>query len=141
MIGFDPGALARATRGAAAALAVTLFGVLPAQGEKTGPTPANESPGVTAPQGNNPGGTAKAREIDPNFDVSSLFRGVCGFCHEDGGRRPGKGPQLMGSQLSDEQIFSRIKYGRPGRMAAFGGAFTDPQIWAIVAYIRSLEPH
>ena len=38
----------------------------------------------------------------------------------------------MGSQLTDEQIFNRIKNGKPGRMAAFGGAFTDEQIRQIV---------
>jgi hypothetical protein len=37
------------------------------------------------------------------------------------GRRAGKRPQLMGTELTDEQIFNRIKNGKPGRMAAFGG--------------------
>ncbi len=38
----------------------------------------------------------------------------------------------MGTELTDEQIFNRIKNGKPGRMAAFGGAFTDEQIHQIV---------
>jgi mono/diheme cytochrome c family protein len=69
-----------------------------------------------------------------------MFSNICGFCHEDGGRRAGKGPQLMDSALSDQQLFARIKFGKPGRMAAFGGAFTDDQIRELVVYIRALKP-
>ena len=74
------------------------------------------------------------------FNVKNTFRNICGFCHESYGRKAGKGPQLMGSQLTDEQLFNRIKNGKPGRMAAFGGAFTDEQIAQIVTFIRNLRP-
>ena len=76
----------------------------------------------------------------PAFSVKNTFRNICGFCHENYGRKAGKGPQLMGTELTDEQIFNRIKNGKPGRMAAFGGAFTDPQIREIVVFIRGLRP-
>jgi len=76
----------------------------------------------------------------PAFSPKNTFRNICGFCHENYGRKAGKGPQLMGSQLSDEQIFDRIKNGKPGRMAAFGGNFTDDQIHQLVAFIRALRP-
>jgi len=76
----------------------------------------------------------------PNFSVKNTFRNICSFCHENYGRKPGKGPQLMGTQLTDEQIFNRIKNGKPGRMAAFGGTFNDDQIRQIVAFIRALKP-
>jgi mono/diheme cytochrome c family protein len=46
----------------------------------------------------------------------------------------------MGTALTDQQVFDRIKSGKPGRMAAFGGAFTDDQIKTIVAYIRTIKP-
>ena len=46
----------------------------------------------------------------------------------------------MGTALTDDQIFNRIKFGKPGRMAAFGDAFTDDQIKILVAYIRALKP-
>jgi mono/diheme cytochrome c family protein len=46
----------------------------------------------------------------------------------------------MGTTLSDQQVFDRIKFGKPGRMAAFGGAFNDDQIKSLVAYIRALKP-
>lgn len=74
------------------------------------------------------------------FDVKNTFRNVCGFCHEDYGRRAGKGPQLMNSERSDEFLFNRIKNGMPGRMAAFRGVFTDDQIHQTVVFIRNLKP-
>lgn len=74
------------------------------------------------------------------LDVKSTFRNICGFCHENYGRKAAKGPQLMNSERSDEFIFNRIKNGMPGRMAAFGTAFTDDQIRDIVKFIRSLKP-
>ena len=74
------------------------------------------------------------------LDVKSTFRNICGFCHENYGRKAAKGPQLMNSERSDEFLFKRIKNGMPGRMAAFGSAFTDDQIRDIVKFIRSLKP-
>src|SRR6185295_15553960 len=74
------------------------------------------------------------------LDVKSTFRNICGFCHENYGRKAAKGPQLMNSERSDEFIFNRIKNGMPGRMAAFGTAFTDDQIHDIIKFIRSLKP-
>ena len=76
----------------------------------------------------------------PAFSVKNTFRNICGFCHEDYGRHTGKGPQLMNSERSDEFLYNRIKNGKPGRMAAFGGAFTDDQIRDIVKFIRALRP-
>lgn len=88
-------------------------------------------------------GSAIADEQKPAakaLDVKSTFRNICGFCHENYGRKAAKGPQLMNSERSDEFIFNRIKNGMPGRMAAFGTAFTDDQIRDIVKFIRSLKP-
>lgn len=73
------------------------------------------------------------------FDVKSTFRNICGFCHEDYGRKAGKGPQLMNSERSDDYLFKRIKNGMPGRMAAFGSAFSDDNIHQIVKFIRDLK--
>ena len=74
------------------------------------------------------------------FDVKSTFRNICGFCHEDYGRKAGKGPLLMNSERSDDYLFNRIKNGLPGRMAAFGSAFSDENIHQIVKFIRNLKP-
>lgn len=87
---------------------------------------------------------AHAAEETPTaaaFDVKNAFRNICGFCHEDYGRKQGKGPQLMDNPNSDEYLFNRIKNGKPGRMAAFGGAFTDDQIREMVGFIRNLKPN
>ena len=84
--------------------------------------------------------SAPAEPAKNAFSVKGTFRNICGFCHENYGRKAGKGPKLMGTELTDEQIFNRIKNGKPGRMAAFGGAFTDEQIHQIVTFIRALRP-
>jgi mono/diheme cytochrome c family protein len=88
-------------------------------------------------------GGAWADETKPAqkpFDVKSTFRNICGFCHENYGRKAAKGPQLMDSERTDEFLFNRIKNGLPGRMAAFGSAFNDDQIRQIVIFIRNLKP-
>jgi len=74
-----------------------------------------------------------------NFDVSQLFATTCGWCHLKGGREPGKGPKLMGTELTDGEIISRIRNGKTGQMPAFGSTFNDEQLKAIVAYIRGLK--
>jgi mono/diheme cytochrome c family protein len=64
----------------------------------------------------------------------------CGWCHEGGGRKAGRCPQLMNSPRDDDFMISRIVGGSPGKMPAFGQQFTDTDIRAILAYIRSLQP-
>ena len=63
----------------------------------------------------------------------------CGYCHENGGRSAGKGPQLMGTSRDDTFIVFRITNGKPGKMPAFGSALTGEQILDLIAYIRSLK--
>ena len=93
----------------------------------------------------NPSPAAKATappppEASPNdIDGPTLFASVCGFCHQDGGRTEGKGPKLAGTKRSDDFIIARIRNGKPGAMPAFGGAFSEGQIIAILGYIRALE--
>jgi len=74
-----------------------------------------------------------------DIDGETLFATSCGFCHQSGGKTPGRGPKLAGSPRSDEYIIERIKKGKLGAMPAFGKAFSDGQIIAILAYIRSLD--
>jgi len=76
----------------------------------------------------------------PNdIEGGQMFATSCGFCHQNGGRTPGKGPKLAGMTRDNEFIAERIRKGKPGAMPAFGGAFSESQIMAIVAYIRNLE--
>ena len=82
---------------------------------------------------------AKATDNDA-FDVEQLFATTCGFCHSDGGRAPGRGPQLMDSPRDDDFLRNRVKNGKNGAMPAFGTAFSDAQIEEIVKYIRLLKP-
>lgn len=72
-------------------------------------------------------------------EAEGLFASTCGFCHEDGGRSAGKGPVLAGTKRSDAFIRNRIKYGKEGRMPAFGDTFNDKQINGIIHYIRGLK--
>jgi mono/diheme cytochrome c family protein len=74
------------------------------------------------------------------IDAKTLFATTCSFCHEDGGRVAGRGPQLMGTTRSDEFIRERIKNGKEGAMPAFGQTLSDTEIDAIIAYIRNLQP-
>lgn len=72
-------------------------------------------------------------------DGKKMFSSTCGFCHQDGGRHPGRGPKLSKSERSDEYIIERIKKGKTGSMPAFGAVFNDAQIGALLAYIRGLD--
>ena len=83
---------------------------------------------------------ASAAEKQMNdAQVRQLFASTCGFCHENGGRTAGKGPQLMGTKRSDAFIVDRIKNGKEGLMPAFEGNLTDSQIKSIIRYIRNLK--
>jgi mono/diheme cytochrome c family protein len=83
-------------------------------------------------------------QADPAAQVAhgkTLFISYgCGWCHEDGGRKAGKCPQLMGSERDDSFILTRIATGSAGKMPAFGEALSGPDIQALLAYIRSLKP-
>src|SRR5437773_12296477 len=74
------------------------------------------------------------------LDVKVLFASNCGFCHGEGGRAAGKGPQLMETKRTDEFLRDRIKNGKEGAMPAFGQMFSDPDIDAIINYIHELKP-
>jgi mono/diheme cytochrome c family protein len=83
---------------------------------------------------------ANASPNETTIDVPRLFATTCGWCHSDGGRAPGKGPQLMGTQRSDDFIRNRIKTGKQGAMPAFDQILSNADIDEIVKYIRSLKP-
>ena len=75
------------------------------------------------------------------INVEQLFATTCGWCHSDGGRVAGKGPQLMDTKRSDDFIRSRILNGKEGAMPAFAGVLSDQDIDRIIAYIHALKPH
>jgi mono/diheme cytochrome c family protein len=84
---------------------------------------------------------AHAAQGEAPENIEQLFATVCGWCHNDGGREAGHGPQLMGTKRSDDYIRERIMFGKPGAMPSFSGVFTEDQIDAIIAYIRALKPN
>ena len=95
--------------------------------------------GVGAQQSRAPdqGQAASPNKID--IDGETMFATSCGFCHQSGGRAAGKGPKLAGTTRSDDFIAERVRKGKPGAMPAYGSVFSESQIMAIVAYIRTLE--
>jgi mono/diheme cytochrome c family protein len=84
---------------------------------------------------------APAHDADQIAHGKTLFISYgCGWCHEGGGRKAGKCPQLMNSPRDDEFIINRIVGGSPGKMPAFGQQLVDTDIRALLAYIRNLQP-
>jgi mono/diheme cytochrome c family protein len=84
--------------------------------------------------------TASAPQASSSdIDGETMFATSCGWCHAQGGRAAGRGPKLAGTKRSDAFIVDRIKHGKLGAMPAFGHAFSDAQIIAILAYIRGLD--
>jgi mono/diheme cytochrome c family protein len=125
----------RPAAGALFCLALASTGGAQLSGPMSSSLPASATTATPAATAPTPAGSAPAAD-----DVQTLFASTCGWCHSGGGRLPGKGPQLMGTTLTDEQIVFRIKTGKPGAMPAFANAFNDQQLKAIVKYIRDLKP-
>ena len=82
---------------------------------------------------------AQGPPAEQSVTGAQLFATSCGFCHQDGGRAPGRGPKLAGTERPDDYLLNRIRLGKEGAMPAYGRAFTDTQIRSLVAYIRSLK--
>ena len=101
-----------------AALAASLISVVPAATQNVAAAPGEEK-----------------------FDAGRMFATTCGWCHSDGGRIAGKGPQLMDSPRDDDFLRNRIKNGKQGAMPAFGASFSDAQVDDLVKYIRALKPN
>jgi cytochrome c oxidase cbb3-type subunit 3 len=65
----------------------------------------------------------------------------CSGCHAHGGG--GMGPALMDTLWlygsAPAQVAASILDGRPNGMPSFRGRIPDPQVWQLVAYVRSLS--
>ena len=96
---------------------------------------------------------ASAAERDAKLSLGrSLYAGACASCHEAGRRVSSSGALELplAVALYDRQPASLVNIirqgirppeGERGRwMPAFAGAFTDEQLGALVAYLRTLAP-
>jgi cytochrome c oxidase cbb3-type subunit 3 len=85
------------------------------------------------PYQGNAWGIAEGKRLYENFN--------CVGCHAHGGG--GMGPALMDAEWiygsEPPRIFQSIVEGRPNGMPPFGDKVVAPQIWQLVAYVRSLS--
>lgn len=116
-------------------VSMTLASAAVSAADANGPMSSNP-PSSAASSGAAESAAAATGEIN----VTTLFANTCGWCHSGAGRIAGKGPQLMGTTLTDTEIVYRIKNGKTGAMPGFGATFTEDQLKAIVKYIRDLKP-
>ncbi len=102
-----------------------------------GRVPVQSALGATSPQNSAQNKAVKIKE------GTSLFRANCSPCHGLNARGGGRGPDLTSGRWthgsSDSAIFRTILQGVPGTEMPANG-FEDSEIWAIIAYLRSLAP-
>lgn len=83
-------------------------------------------------------------------DGAALFASACARCHGtdgagglplwEGGPSPANlRTHTFQTARTDEQLKRTIVEGKPPGMPPFGTAFTDPQLTALVTYVRSLD--
>jgi mono/diheme cytochrome c family protein len=69
---------------------------------------------------------------------SALFHHNCAACHGDDARGD-EGPSLHNLAKSNARITTIIKGGIKGEMPAFSKKFGEPDILALIAYLRTLK--
>ncbi|HWX22611.1 MAG TPA: cytochrome c [Candidatus Binatia bacterium] len=67
-----------------------------------------------------------------------LFDHTCAPCHGDDARGD-EGPNLHGLTKSDARITTIIKGGVKGEMPSFAKKFSDADVQALIAYLRTLK--
>src|SRR3954468_14701736 len=80
-------------------------------------------------------------KLDPPASMPvgrTLFLKNCAHCHADDATGD-EGPDLHGLKRSDEWIARRIRNGVKGEMTAFGEKFSQQDINALIAYLRTLK--
>jgi cbb3-type cytochrome c oxidase subunit III len=68
----------------------------------------------------------------------SLFDHNCAHCHGDDARGD-EGPSLYNLAKSDARITTIIKRGIKGEMPSFAKKFSDTEVQALTAYLRTLK--
>jgi len=72
--------------------------------------------------------------------AKQIFAAQCSWCHGDYGMKADKGPQLAGTQMTEQEVEERIRNGKPGYMPSFRKFLNDQQIALMAKYIKSLKP-
>jgi len=67
-----------------------------------------------------------------------LFLKNCAHCHAEDATGD-EGPDLHGLHKSDDFISRRIRNGVKGEMTAFGEKFSQDDVKALIAYLRTLK--
>jgi glucose/arabinose dehydrogenase len=108
-------------------------------------TPPPQNPPVAAPQAGERGappvgGSAQGRGGRGN-QAATMFTEMCSGCHGTG-VAGGRAPSLFDDQWArggdDDSIARTIENGVPGtEMVPFKATLSEPQIWQLVAYIRT----
>jgi mono/diheme cytochrome c family protein len=103
---------------------------------------AASSPGSAADDQGQAASPAPASTTDESpataIDVKKLFASQCAWCHADYGMKPGKGPKLAGTRMTEKQVHDRIRDGKEDAMPPFRRVLTEEQITAFAKYIKSL---
>lgn len=74
----------------------------------------------------------------PEYRGYTLFMMNCAHCHGNDARGD-EGPDLHGITKSDAHIAFVIKNGIKGEMPKFGAKLVDPDVQALIAFLRSLK--
>jgi mono/diheme cytochrome c family protein len=75
---------------------------------------------------------------------ADTYKAKCAMCHAADGSASGpagksmKVPPFSASKMSEADMIAETKAGK-GKMPAFAGKLTDPQIKEVVAYIKTLK--
>lgn len=108
------------------------FGLAPLLPSHTAPAPSRAQQAHAVPAGTLTSLTSEAKRGYELFDHN------CAPCHGDDARGD-EGPTLYNLTLSDARITKRIKEGVKGEMPAFARKFTDADVQALIAYLRTLK--
>jgi mono/diheme cytochrome c family protein len=84
------------------------------------------------------GETLAAGSPGPAAIGRTLFLKNCAHCHAEDATGD-EGPALHNLHKSDDFISRRIRNGVKGEMTAFGEKFSDEDVKALIAYLRTLK--
>jgi mono/diheme cytochrome c family protein len=98
---------------------------------------SNSNPAPMAPSSPSPP-IEMASSSDPVGQGRKFFEMSCSECHGDDATGD-EGPNLHNLAISNARIAATIRNGVKGEMPAFAKKYGDPQIAALVAFLRTLR--